>query len=193
MLTSDGAQSTAIGVKSERHPTSRSAIPSSTRPDRCQDRAIWEASQCGRSHLSAFRTRRCRPQANRGSPAQALGRVSRAVRRKVRRREGHVRKQHVCLGEMMLAVAPRHLLHYYAAVAALNAAHAVEKENQQTREGNELESSFGKMIVSRCRLVATRADRRRTMAWPNLDSDSLFVFTPTMVLVNESRVTIAMV
>jgi hypothetical protein len=63
-------------------------------------------------------------------------------------------EQHVCLGEMMLAVAPGHLLDHHAAVPALDLAHAVEEENQQSPERNEFEASFGEVIIARRRLMA---------------------------------------
>jgi hypothetical protein len=55
---------------------------------------------------------------------------------------------------MMLAVTPGHLLDHHAATAALDAAHTVEKENQQPPEGNELEPTFGQVVVTWRRLVA---------------------------------------
>src|ERR1035441_7583038 len=46
------------------------------------------------------------------------------------------------------------------AIASLR---AVQEENQKAPERNELKAPLGKMIVTRCRLVAPGAARRRTL------------------------------
>ena len=90
------------------------------------------------------------------------------------------------LGGLMLTIAPRNLLDHHAAIAALDAPHAVQKKNQKAPERNELEAPLGQMIVTRRRLVATRADRRRALARPHVDLDALLVGAEAGVLVNES-------
>src|SRR5262249_11306785 len=102
-------------------------------------------------------------------------------------------EEHVWLGEMMLAVAPGNFLDHHAAATAVHAAHAVEEEDQESPEGNEFEAPLREMIVTGRRLVAARADGRRTLAWPNFDFDAFLVLTPARVLINESPVAIAVV
>jgi hypothetical protein len=102
-------------------------------------------------------------------------------------------EQPVCLGKMMLAVAPGHFFDHHAATAALHAAHAVEKENQQSPEGNELEAPFGQVVVTGRRLVAARADGRRTITGPDFDLNARFVLGPSGWLIDESPVAIAVI
>src|ERR1039457_4065560 len=60
-------------------------------------------------------------------------------------------KQHVGLGGLVLAIAPRNLLHHNAAVPAMDAPHPVQKENQKAPERDELKTPLGQMIVTRWR------------------------------------------
>jgi hypothetical protein len=60
----------------------------------------------------------------------------------------------------VFAIAPRDLLHHDAAVAAVDAPHAVQEENQKAPERNELKAPLGKMIIAGRRLLAPRADGR---------------------------------
>ena len=60
-------------------------------------------------------------------------------------------------------------------VAAVDAPHAVQKENQKAPERDELKAPLGKMIVTRRRLVAPRADRRRALPWPDGYFDGFLV------------------
>ena len=62
----------------------------------------------------------------------------------------------------MLTIAPGNRLDDHATVPALDAPHAVQQEYQKAPQRDELEAPLGKMIVTRCRLVAPRTDRRRT-------------------------------
>ncbi|HTT22291.1 MAG TPA: hypothetical protein VMG82_25410 [Candidatus Sulfotelmatobacter sp.] len=56
--------------------------------------------------------------------------------------------------------APRHLLdNDRAAAAAVYTPHGVEKEDEKPPQGNELEASFGELVVAGCRLMAARTDR----------------------------------
>ena len=65
------------------------------------------------------------------------------------------------LGQLVLAIAPRNFLdHHRATVAALDAPHTVQEENQSSPEGDELEAPLGKLIVARGRLVAPRENPR---------------------------------
>src|SRR5438128_7955908 len=73
-------------------------------------------------------------------------------------------EEHVGPGQLVLAIAPWNLLHHHhAAISTVDAPHLVQQENQNPPERDELEASLRKMIVTRRRLVATRADRRRTL------------------------------
>src|SRR5215469_14675812 len=81
-------------------------------------------------------------------------------------------KQHVGSGQLMLAIAPGNLLNEYATIAALYAPHTVQQEHQKAPQRNEFEASLGKMIVTRCRLVAPRTDCRRARSRPDVDFDT---------------------
>ena len=61
----------------------------------------------------------------------------------------------------MLTIAPGNRLDDHATVPALDAPHAVQQEYQKAPQRDELEAPLGKMIVTRCRLVAPRTDCRR--------------------------------
>ncbi len=76
-------------------------------------------------------------------------------------------KQHVGLGGLVLAVAPGNLFHHNAAVAAIDAPHSVQEENQKAPERDELETPLGEMIVTRRRPAAARTDRGGALARPH--------------------------
>src|SRR5437899_3626433 len=97
-------------------------------------------------------------------------------------------------GQLVLAIAPWNLLHHHhAAISTVDAPHLVQQENQNPPERDELEASLRKMIVTRRRLVATRADRRRTLPRPHLHFDGLLVGAEAGVLVDEAPMTVAVV
>jgi hypothetical protein len=74
----------------------------------------------------------------------------------------------VGFGGLVLAIAPRDLLdQHLAAIAAVNPPHAVEKENQNPPERDELETPLRLTVVTGRWLVAPGADRCR--ASPRLD------------------------
>jgi hypothetical protein len=62
-------------------------------------------------------------------------------------------KQHVGLGEVMLAVAPGNFFDSHAATAAVDPPHGIQEEDQKASERNELEPLGGKLIVTRGTLV----------------------------------------
>src|SRR5579871_717265 len=64
---------------------------------------------------------------------------------------------HISFGQLMFAIAPGNLFDDDPAISALNSAHGVQEENEQTPEGNEFEPSLGKVIVTRRRSMAARA------------------------------------
>ncbi len=103
-------------------------------------------------------------------------------------------KQHIGSGQLVLTIAPGNFLHHHdAAVSAMDAPHRVQKENQNSPEGNEFEAPLGKMVVTRRRLVATRADRRRALPRPNAHFDAFLVGAEAGVLVDESPMAMAVV
>src|SRR6516162_4785269 len=95
-------------------------------------------------------------------------------------------KQHVGSGQLVLAIAPGNLLDQYTAIAALDAPHTVQQEHQKAPQRNELEAPLGKMIVTRCRLVAPGTDCRRTRPRPDVDFDASLVGGEAGVLVDEA-------
>src|SRR5271167_4743323 len=102
-------------------------------------------------------------------------------------------KQHIGSGQLVLTIAPGNLLDQYATIAALDASHAVQQENQKAPQRNELEASLGKMIVTRCRLMAPRTDRRRTRPRPDVHFDALLVGCEAGVLVDEAAMAMAVI
>src|ERR1039458_3998967 len=101
-------------------------------------------------------------------------------------------EQHVGLGKLVLAIAPRNLFHYHhATMAALDAPHAVQEKDQKPPDGDEFEAPFGKMIVTRRRLVAPRADRRRSGPRPDVHFDAFLVGAEAGVIVDESPMVVA--
>ena len=93
----------------------------------------------------------------------------------------------------MLAIAPGNLLDYHATIPAVDAAHAVQQENQKAPQWNELEAPLGEMIVTWCRVVATRTDSRRALPRPDGHFDAFLAGTEARVLVDESLLAIAVV
>src|SRR5471030_1023175 len=73
-------------------------------------------------------------------------------------------EQHVSFGQLVFAVAPRNLFDHDAAAWAVHAPHAIQKEDQNPPERNELKTPLGKVVVTGSRLVAARADGSRAPA-----------------------------
>ena len=93
----------------------------------------------------------------------------------------------------MLAIAPGNLLDHHATMPTVDASHAVEQENQKAPQRNELKTPLGKMIITRCRLVTPRADRRRALPRPDVHFDAFLVGAKAGVFVNESPMAMAVV
>ena len=93
----------------------------------------------------------------------------------------------------MLTIAPRNLLDHHATIPAVHASHAVQQEHQKAPQRNELKTPLGKMIVTRCRLVAPRADRRRALPRSHLHFDAILVGAKAGVLVDKSPMAMAVV
>ena len=75
-------------------------------------------------------------------------------------------------------------------MAALDAPHAVQEKDEES-ERDELEAPFGKMIVTRGRLVAPGADRHRSSSRPDVHFDALLVGAEAGLLVDESPMMLA--
>jgi len=97
------------------------------------------------------------------------------------------------LGGLVFAFAPRDLFHDHAALAAVDAPHGIQEENQKPPERNELEPPLGEMIVARCRFPAPRADGRGTFAWPDSNFDSRLDINDSSILLNKTLKVIALV
>ena len=76
---------------------------------------------------------------------------------------------------------------------AMDAPHPVEKANQNSPERDELKTPLGKMIVTGRWLVATRADCRRTLSWPDVHFDTFLAGAEAGLLVDESPMAMAVV
>ncbi|MEI9977149.1 MAG: hypothetical protein WDO73_36905 [Ignavibacteriota bacterium] len=86
-------------------------------------------------------------------------RLGRFLPRKPARPAGQ--KQHVGIGQLMLAVAPGYFLddHGFATVA-IDAPHRIQQEYQKPPEWDEFVTPFRELIVTRRRLMATGTNRR---------------------------------
>jgi hypothetical protein len=93
----------------------------------------------------------------------------------------------------VLPIAPGNLLDQYATIAAVDAPHTIQQENQKAPQRNELEATLGKMIVTGRRLVAPRADRRRALPRSDVYFDAFLVGSEAGVLVNEPAMAMAVV
>ena len=77
--------------------------------------------------------------------------------------------------------------------ATLDAPHGVQKEDEESPERDEFKAPFGKLIVARRRLVATRADRGRAFARPHGYFDALVVRTESRAMIDKAAKTMAAV
>src|SRR5207247_5985769 len=112
-------------------------------------------------------------------------RLGRFFPRKATRPTGQ--KQHVGIGRLMLAVAPRNFLDDHGlAAAAIDAPHRVQQEDQKPSERDEVVTPFGESIVTGRRPMATGTDRRLTLARPHGDFDAFTIRTEAGMLVNEA-------
>ena len=93
----------------------------------------------------------------------------------------------------MFTIGPGDFLDYDAAGFAADPAHAVEEKNQETPNGHELERTFGELIVSGCRQVATGTDGFGTHTWPHPNLQALAILAETGLMVDETREPIALV
>src|ERR1035438_5413789 len=97
-------------------------------------------------------------------------------------------KQHVRSGQRALSVAPRNFLDDdRLTAAAIHAPHGIKQKNQKAPKRDELESPFGKVVITGGRLMAARTDRSRTFARTHGNLNTLMIGTEAGLLVNESR------
>src|SRR5207245_11345155 len=99
-------------------------------------------------------------------------------------------KQDVGSGQLVLTIAPGNLLDQQTTIPAVDAPHAVQQENQKAPQRNELEAALRKMIVTRCRLVAPRADRRRALPRSHVQFDAFLVAAEAGVSGGESALAV---
>src|SRR5713226_7160272 len=102
-------------------------------------------------------------------------------------------KQHIGSGQLVLTIAPGNLLDHHTTIPAVDAPHAVQQENQKAPQRNELKTPLGKMIVTRCRLVAPRADRCRALSRSHVHFDAILVGAKARVLVDKSSMAMAVI
>jgi len=96
-------------------------------------------------------------------------------------------KQHVRVGQLMLAVAPGDFLdHDGFAAAAIDTAHRVQQKNQKAPERNKLEAPLGQLIIARGWLMAARTNRGRALARTHANFDALVIGAEGGIVVNEA-------
>src|ERR1019366_8979949 len=100
---------------------------------------------------------------------------------------------HVDLGELVLAVGPRHLFDDDATAGTFHPPHGVQQEDQESPDRDELESALGQMIVATSGLQAARANSGGTRPRPNAHFDGGSVGAEPRVFINESWRTMALV
>jgi hypothetical protein len=102
-------------------------------------------------------------------------------------------EEHIGFGQGAFSVAPRNLFDDHGgATTAIDAPHGVQQEDKKPPERNELEAAFGKLVIAGRRLMAARANRRRTLARSHGDFDAL-VGTEMGVLIDKTPETVAAV
>src|SRR5947209_2314927 len=103
-------------------------------------------------------------------------------------------EQHVGFGQSAFAVTPGNFFDDHGATAgAVDAPHRVQQENKKSPERNEFKAPLAELIVTGCRLMASRTDRRRAFAWPHRHLDTLFVQTEAGLLIDKSPEAVAAV
>jgi len=81
-------------------------------------------------------------------------------------------KLHVHPGQLMLAAGPGDFLDKDPTKRAVDVAHPVQEEDQESPQRNELKPPLLEMVIAGTRLMAARADGRRTTsgAYPHLNA-----------------------
>lgn len=80
-----------------------------------------------------------------------------------------------------------------AAVAAIDAPHGVQQEDEKSPQRDELETTLSELVVTGGWLMAAGTNRGRTLARPHGDFDTLFVRTDAGMLINEAPEMMAVV
>jgi hypothetical protein len=93
----------------------------------------------------------------------------------------------------VLTIAPGNLLDHHATIPAVDASHAVQQKNQKAPKRNELKAPLRKVIVTRCRLMASRADSRRALPRSDVHFDALLVGAEASLPVDKSPMAMAVV
>ena len=81
--------------------------------------------------------------------------------------------EHVGLGQLVLAGAPRHFLHLDPATHALDPPHAVQQDDSEAPDRDELEAPLGQMVVTAGRCLAPRAASLRALPGFDIDLDGM--------------------
>src|ERR1039457_5987975 len=99
-------------------------------------------------------------------------------------------KQHIGVSQGTLAIAPGHFLdHDRLTAAAIDATHGIKQKNHKAPKRKERETALGERSGAGGRRMATRTNRRRTVARTHRDLNTLVIGAETGLLVNESRKT----
>jgi len=101
--------------------------------------------------------------------------------------------QAIRLGELMLAIAPGHMLDHDTALAAVDPPHLVEEEDKEPPERNKLKAPFRQPVVTWCWLATGGAQCHRASAWPYRYLDALVVWAKAGVMVDETPEMVAAV
>ena len=75
--------------------------------------------------------------------------------------------------------------------AAINTAHGVQQEDEESPQRNELEAPLGELIVTGRRLMAPRTDGGGTLARPHGNLNALVVGSESSLMIDESPETVA--
>ena len=94
---------------------------------------------------------------------------------------------------MVFAVGPGHFLDDYAAGLTVDAAHAIEEEDQVAPDRNELELAIGEMVVTGRRAVTARTDGSGTDSGADADFQTTVIWAETDVLIDEAREAMALI
>jgi hypothetical protein len=92
----------------------------------------------------------------------------------------------------MLAIGPGDLLDHDAAGFAVDTAHAVEKEHQETPDGDEFKRTLGEVIVAEGWPATTGTDAFGSHPRPHPDLKALAILTEAGMVVNETGEAIAL-
>ena len=96
-------------------------------------------------------------------------------------------EEHIGFGKRALAIAPWNFFNNDGTAAtAIDTAHRVHQEHEESPERNKLKAPFGELVVTGCRQMASRADSDRTISRSYGYFDALVVGTEVGVLVGQN-------